>query len=98
MRLPPPDARREPTRLAASAELSADGRVSLPGTPYLAGSALTMDRAIANTVRFTGLPIDAVIKMASTIPADYLGLATGGTVTADWDQDTAALHVRRVMV
>lgn len=78
-------------------ELSADGRVSLPGTPYLAGSALTMDRAIANTVRFTGLPIDEVMKMASTIPADYLGLATGGTVTADWDPDTAALHVRRVM-
>jgi N-acetylglucosamine-6-phosphate deacetylase len=78
-------------------ELSADGRVSLPGTPYLAGSALTMDRAIANTVRFTGLPIDAVMKMASIIPADYLGLATGGTVTADWDPETAALHVRRVM-
>jgi len=56
-----------------------------------------MDRAIANTVRFTGLPIDEVMKMASTIPADYLGLATGGTVTADWDPDTAALHVRRVM-
>src|SRR6266540_327077 len=35
-------------------ELSADGRVSLPGTLYLAGSALTLDRAIANTVRFTG--------------------------------------------
>jgi len=78
-------------------ELSADGRVSLPGTPYLAGSALTMDRAIANTVRFTGLPIDAVMKMASTIPAGYLGLATAGTVTADWDPETAALHVRRVM-
>ena len=27
----------------------------------LAGSSLTLDRAIANTVRFTGLPIDAVI-------------------------------------
>jgi len=80
-----------------TSELSADGRVSLPGTPYLAGSALTMDRAIANTVRFTGLPIDTVMKMASTIPASYLGLATGGTVTADWDPDTGELHVRRVM-
>jgi N-acetylglucosamine-6-phosphate deacetylase len=78
-------------------ELSADGRVSLPGTPYLAGSALTLDRAIANTVRFTGLSIDAVTKMASTIPASYLGVATGGTVTADWDPDTGELHVRRVM-
>ena len=39
-----------------------------PGTPYLAGSSLTLDRAIGNTVRFTGLPLEAVIAMASTIP------------------------------
>ena len=79
-----------------TSELSADGRVSLPGTPYLAGSALTLDRAIANTVRFTGLPIDSVIPMATTIPAAFLGVATSGTVQADWEPETAALHVRRV--
>jgi N-acetylglucosamine-6-phosphate deacetylase len=77
-------------------ELGADGRVSLPGTPYLAGSALTLDQAIANTVRFTGLPIDEVIPMASTIPAHYLGMATAGTVTADWD--AGALRVVRVQL
>ena len=63
--------------------------MSLPGTPYLAGSALTLDRAIANTVRFTGLSIDAVIPMASTIPAAYMGMTTIGTVTADWDATPA---------
>jgi N-acetylglucosamine-6-phosphate deacetylase len=77
-------------------ELSADGRVSLPGTPYLAGSALTLDRAIANTVRFTGLLIDDVIPMASTIPASYLGLPTRGTVTAEWDAASGSLHIRGV--
>ena len=77
-------------------ELSADGRVSLPGTPYLAGSALRMDRAIANAVRFTGLPIDVVIPMASTIPAACVGLTTSGTVHADWDAETAELTVLRV--
>jgi N-acetylglucosamine-6-phosphate deacetylase len=77
-------------------ELSADGRVSLPGTPYLAGSALSLDRAIANTVRFTGLPLDAVVPMASTIPASYLGTTTDGTVAADWDQETGSLQIRRV--
>jgi N-acetylglucosamine-6-phosphate deacetylase len=55
-------------------DLDAHGRVSLPGTSYLAGSALTMDQAIANTARFTGLPIEEVIPMASTIPARYLGV------------------------
>jgi len=80
-----------------ASELSADGRVSLPGTPYLAGSALTLDRAIGNTVRFTGLPIDAVVPMASTIPASYLGATTAGIVAADWDPARGELHVQRVV-
>jgi N-acetylglucosamine-6-phosphate deacetylase len=77
--------------------LSADGRVSLPGTPYLAGSALTLDRAIGNAVRYTGLPIDDVVPMASTIPAEYLGTTTAGTVIADWDPAETVLRVRRVV-
>lgn len=76
-----------------TSELSADGRVSLPGTPYLAGSALTLDRAIANTVRCTGLPIDDVIPMASTIPARYIGITTSGSLRADWDPEKAELRV-----
>ncbi|HEY7497274.1 MAG TPA: amidohydrolase family protein [Vicinamibacterales bacterium] len=79
-----------------TAALGEDGRVSLPGTPYLAGSSLTMDRAIANAVRFTGLSIDRVIPMASTIPASYLGVPTAGTVTADWDPNARELRIVRV--
>jgi len=79
-----------------SCQLSDDGRVSLPGTVYLAGSALTMDRAIANTVRFTTLPIETVIPMASTLPARYLGTMTAGAVTAEWDQESRTLEVRHV--
>lgn len=71
-----------------------DGRVSLPGTPYLAGSSLTLDRAVANTVKFTGMPIEVVLPMASTIPALYLGVQTAGTVSAEWDG--SELNVRSV--
>ena len=74
-------------------ELDDDGRVSLPGTPYLAGSSLTLDRAIANAVRFTGLPLDDIVPMASTIPATYMGTTTAGTVTADWDAKAFSLRV-----
>jgi N-acetylglucosamine-6-phosphate deacetylase len=74
----------------------ADGRVSLPGTPYLAGSSLTLDRAVANTVRCTGLSIAEVLPMASTIPATLLGAATAGTVTAEWDDRACILHIRQV--
>jgi N-acetylglucosamine-6-phosphate deacetylase len=76
--------------------LSENGRVSLPGTPYLAGSSLTLDRAVANTVRFTGLTVDMVAPMASTIPAAYLGMTPAGTVDADWDPQACELRVRRV--
>jgi N-acetylglucosamine-6-phosphate deacetylase len=78
-----------------SCELGADGRVSLAGTPYLAGSALTMDRAIARTVRFTGLPLDTVVPMASTIPAAYINSTTLGSVTAEWDETAGDLKIVR---
>jgi N-acetylglucosamine-6-phosphate deacetylase len=77
-------------------ELGEDGRVSLPGTPYLAGSSLTMDRAIANAVRFTGLPLDTVVAMASTNAASAVGMTTAGTMIADWDASAGDLHVRGV--
>jgi N-acetylglucosamine-6-phosphate deacetylase len=76
--------------------LGSDGRVSLTGTPYLAGSSLTLDRAIGNTVRFTRLPLEDVIPMASTIPAAYLGTSVAGTLDADWNPDTCELQVRDV--
>lgn len=61
---------------ALDVELDATGRVAAPGATNLAGSALTMDRAVANTVRFTGLTLEEVLPMASTHPAAYLGLAS----------------------
>jgi N-acetylglucosamine-6-phosphate deacetylase len=77
-------------------ELGDDGRVSLPGTPYLAGSALTMDRAIALAAHFTGLPLEQVIPMASTIPAAYMAMPTAGTVVADWEESSHDLHIQSV--
>ena len=78
--------------------LSPDGRVSLPGTPYLAGSSLTLDRAIGNMVRFSGLSFDEVMPMATTIPAHYLGTTTHGTITCDWDPAAMQLHVKAIHV
>jgi N-acetylglucosamine-6-phosphate deacetylase len=80
------------------AELGEDGRVSLPGTPYLAGSSLTMDRAVGTMVSMTGLPLEAVLPMASTIPASYLGDHTRGSVTASWDAATTSFRVLSVDV
>ena len=63
-------------------ELNAAGRVSpagVPGASHLAGSALSMDRAIGLTVRFTGLPLDEVLKMATTTPAAFIGIEPTGS-------------------
>jgi len=84
-------------RLAGTeVELGVDGRVSLPGTPFLAGSAVTMPVAIGNAVRFTGLAIDDVIGMASAVPASYLGISPAGLVTAEWDAKAYRLRIQQV--
>lgn len=80
----------------AQVKLSADGRVSAPGAPNLAGSALTMNTAVANTVRFTGLPLSEILPMASTSPARYMGLEPVGRVSAEWEQESCSLSVNAV--
>jgi N-acetylglucosamine-6-phosphate deacetylase len=72
------------------------GRVVLPGTAKLAGSALTLDQAVARAVRETGLPIEDVLPMASTIPAARVAASTAGQVVAEWDAEATSLTVVRV--
>jgi N-acetylglucosamine-6-phosphate deacetylase len=79
-------------------ELSPTGRVAVPGAPNLAGSALRLDAAIGNTARFTGLPLEDVVPMASTRPAEYIGIPTAGKVVAEWDPAACVLRVRRVVL
>ncbi len=79
-------------------ELSATGRVAAPGAPNLAGSALRLDAAIGHAVRFTGLALEEVVPMASTRPAEYLGIPTAGKVVAEWDPGGFALRVLQVAV
>jgi N-acetylglucosamine-6-phosphate deacetylase len=77
-------------------ELNAAGRVSpagVAGASHLAGSALSMDRAIGLTVRFTGLPLDTVLAMASTTPAAFMGIETAGHVEVEWDAEASVLRV-----
>jgi N-acetylglucosamine-6-phosphate deacetylase len=73
--------------------LDETGRVAAPGAANLAGSALAMDRAVANTVRFAGVSLDDALAMASTIPAGYLGVKTAGTLQLEWDREAFALRV-----
>ncbi|HEV2682182.1 MAG TPA: N-acetylglucosamine-6-phosphate deacetylase [Rhodanobacter sp.] len=54
----------------------------------LAGSALDMAAAVRNTVQLLGLPLDEAVRMASTYPADFLGLgASHGRIAAGYQAD-----------
>lgn len=79
-----------------SVELDATGRVSQPGKPWLAGSALTLNTAVVNTLKITGLPLELVWRMASSQPANYLGLAPVGRVQLDWDAAGGVLNIVQV--
>jgi N-acetylglucosamine-6-phosphate deacetylase len=77
-------------------EGDATGRVTIPGTQRLAGSALTLDRAVSIAAVATGLPLEEVLPMASTRPAAVLGISPSGRVRADWDPVCGALTSLRV--
>jgi len=67
----------------------------------LAGSVLTMDRALRNLVAI-GLPLEEACRRLSTLPADYLGLADVGRLAvgaaADLLELDADLRLRGVWI
>lgn len=68
------------------------GGVTKTETGSLAGSTLTMLKAVQNAVAFTGLPLASVIAWATVNPARLLGLnATKGEIAAGKDADITVL-------
>ncbi|BFI97502.1 MAG: N-acetylglucosamine-6-phosphate deacetylase [Rhodanobacter sp.] len=58
----------------------------------LAGSALDMAAAVRNSVAMLGLPLDEAVRMASTYPADFLGLgASHGRIAVGYRADLVAM-------
>lgn len=89
-------------------EVLETGRVCLPGTPYLAGSASEMHEAIGKAVEYSGLTLDEALQLATANPADLIG-ATGkfGRIekgeSADlvlfrWDEATMKMEVAATIV
>ncbi len=79
-----------------------DGKAVLAGGTSIAGSTLTMDRALRRAVRDVGLPIETAARAAATTPARVLGGADRfGAIAAGLDADLVVLDddlsVDRVM-
>ncbi len=79
-------------------EVDANGRVSQPGAQNLAGSSLTVNAAVANTVRFSGFALEEILPLATSQPARYMGIKPAGLVTADWDPVKYQLAIRDVKI
>lgn len=79
-------------RLGTAAVEVRDGAVRLPDGGTLAGSTLTMDRALRRAVRDLGVPIAAAVDAASTTPARILGIADRvGSIEAGKQADLVLL-------
>jgi N-acetylglucosamine-6-phosphate deacetylase len=57
----------------------------------LAGSALTMDRAVANVVHHAGVPLEDALRAASTTPADVVGAVDHGRLAVGARADLVTL-------
>jgi N-acetylglucosamine-6-phosphate deacetylase len=57
----------------------------------LAGSALTMDRAVWNAVEFMGAPLQDAVRMASETPAEIFGVSGKGRIRPGADADLVIL-------
>ena len=78
-----------------------DGVARLASNGAIAGSTLTMDRAVRYAVRTAGLPLDTVVEAATATPARLLGLDDVGAIgpgrRADLVHLDEELEVVRVM-
>lgn len=78
-----------------------DGVARLASSGSLAGSTLTMDRALGRTVSLAGRPLAGAVRAASTTPAAVLGLTDRGVIEVGKRADLVLLDedldVDRVM-
>jgi N-acetylglucosamine-6-phosphate deacetylase len=68
-----------------------DGIARLAEGGALAGSTLTMDAAVRGAVQESGLPLEAVARLASTTPASLLGLPDVGAIEVGKRADLVVL-------
>ena len=72
--------------------------VADPQAGPLAGSILTMDRAVRNAVTFAGVPAATALSWASHVPARAVGLAAAGRLAVGDPADIVLLDERLFVV
>jgi N-acetylglucosamine-6-phosphate deacetylase len=67
----------------------ADGKATLDGA--LAGSVLTLDRALVNFLEFTGATVEQGLRLMTTNPAAMIGKVDTGSLTVGAPADFVAV-------
>jgi len=84
----PPVGAADPSYLLDGETIVARDGICQTASGTLAGSALSMIDAVRNAVEMLDVPLDEAARMASTYPADFLGLsATHGRIEAGYGAD-----------
>jgi N-acetylglucosamine-6-phosphate deacetylase len=98
----PPGRYRTP--VGGEVELSADGRLSRVGTPFLAGASRSLADGVATAIGMAGLTLAAGLRLATANPGRFAGdrgvLRAGAPadlITFDWRPGDPALDVRTVV-
>ena len=87
----PPGRYRTPT--GGDVTVESDGRLTLTGTPFLAGSGVALDECLDWTVRHTPVTLADAVAMATANPARLLRLADRGTLRPGAAADLVLLTV-----
>jgi N-acetylglucosamine-6-phosphate deacetylase len=81
-------------------EVGSDGRLSVAGTPYLAGASRPLRQDVALAIRMAELTLAEGLKLATINPGRFVGhrgrLAAGEAadlIVFDWRQDAASLAI-----
>jgi N-acetylglucosamine-6-phosphate deacetylase len=80
-------------RVAASGIARRDDDAPRRANGTIAGSALTMDRAVSNVVRVAKIPLDQAVAAASSVPARLLGDSQIGVIEPGAKADLVALDL-----
>lgn len=72
---------RHASSVGGTVELAADGRLSYPGTGYLAGSGVDLATAFRTVLQRTTLTLDEALKLVTSTPAGILPHARPGLGT-----------------
>ena len=59
--------------IGGEVDVSADGRLSVAGTPYLAGAGHLLDRNIAYAIQATGISLAQALNLATRNPGRFMG-------------------------